>query len=101
MPKSKACSVATPLFKALVVQRSRGYVRKSQLALGQTAAMFPTREDPKVAEYSVKKTYGRLLDMVEKAFAKEKPLFSLAMYYPLTYYIGDCEQGGPVCRRPP
>ncbi len=77
------------LFKALVVQRSRAYVRQSQLALGQAAAVFPTREDPKVAEYSVKKTYGRLLEMVEKAFAKEKPLFSLAMYYPLTYYIGD------------
>ncbi len=77
------------LFRALVVQRSRAYVRQSQIALGQAAALFPTREDPQVAAYSVKKTYGRLLDMVEKAFAKEKPLFSLAMYYPLAYYIGD------------
>jgi superfamily II DNA or RNA helicase len=77
------------LFRGLVVQRSRAYVRQSQLALGKAAAVFPTREDPTVAEYSVKKTYGRLLDMVEKAFAKEKPLFSLAMYYPLAYYIGD------------
>jgi superfamily II DNA or RNA helicase len=77
------------LFRALVVQRSRAYVRESQLQQGKTAAVFPTREDPKVADYSVKKTYGRLLDMVEMAFSKKKPLFSLAMYYPLAYYQGD------------
>jgi superfamily II DNA or RNA helicase len=77
------------LFRALVVQRSRAYVRQSQQAHGKTAAVFPEREPPKVAEYSVKKTYGRLLEMVENAFAKEKPLFSLAMYYPLAYYQGD------------
>jgi len=76
------------LFRALVVQRSRAYVRRSQLQQGKTAAVFPTREDPKVAEYSVKKTYGRLLDMVEKAFSKQKPLFALAIYYPLAYYRG-------------
>ena len=51
--------------------------------------MFPVREDPKVADYSIRKTYGKLLDMVEKAFNKEKPLFSLAMYYPSAYYKGD------------
>ncbi len=77
------------LFRALVVQRSRAYVRQSQVQEGKTAAIFPTRADPKVAEYSVKKTYGRLLDMVEQAFSKKKPLFSLAIYYPLAYYKGD------------
>jgi hypothetical protein len=40
---------------------------------------------PKVAEYSVKKTYGKLLTMLEKAFNKKKPLFALPMYYPLAY----------------
>jgi len=77
------------LFRAVVVQRSREYVRRSQLQQGTTAAMFPTREDPKVAAYSAKKTYGRLLDRVEQAFSKQKPLFSLAIYYPLAYYKGD------------
>lgn len=76
------------LFKNLVVQRSRSYVRESQLQHNGTKAIFPTREQPKVAEYSVKKTYGRLLDMVEKAFSKDKPLFSLPIYYPLAYYKG-------------
>jgi hypothetical protein len=41
-----------------------------------------------VADYSIKKTYGRLLGMIEAAFNKEKPLFSLAIYYPLAYYKG-------------
>ncbi|MBM3302164.1 MAG: helicase, partial [Deltaproteobacteria bacterium] len=30
----------------------------------------------------------RLLRMVEEAFEKDNPLFSLAVYYPLAYYIG-------------
>ena len=46
-----------------------------------------------MAEYQLRKTYGRLLDMVEQAFEKDKPLFSLAIYYPLAYYKGpDIEQ---------
>ena len=49
------------VFKALVVQRSRAYVKKSQEQQGGSVAMFPTREPPSVAEYSVKRTYGRLL----------------------------------------
>src|SRR5207249_1366750 len=36
----------------------------------------------------IKKTYGRLLTKIEAAFSKDKPLFSLAMYYPLAYYKG-------------
>jgi len=73
------------LFKALVVQRSRAYVKKSQEQNGGSQVIFPTREQPQVVQYSMKIVYGRLLEMVEKAFAKDKPLFSLAMYYPLAY----------------
>lgn len=73
------------LFRALVVQRSRAYVRKSQEQYGGKKVLFPAREKPRVAEYNLKKVYGSLLSMVETAFAREKPLFSLAMYYPLAY----------------
>ena len=73
------------LFRELVVQRSRAYVKQSQIAAGAKEAMFPKREAPKVAEYSVKKTYGKLLTLLEKAFNKKKPLFALPMYYPLAY----------------
>lgn len=76
------------LFRALVVQRSRDYVKKSQQQYGGVQTIFPTREDPKVQSYSVRKTYGNLLSMVEQAFNKAKPLFALAIYYPLAYYKG-------------
>ena len=74
------------LFRALVVQRSRSFVKQSQIQQGSPLACFPTREIPRVADYSVKKTYGRLLEMVEKAFAKDKPLFVLGIYNPLAYF---------------
>jgi superfamily II DNA or RNA helicase len=84
------------LFRALVVQRSRAYVKRSQEQYGGSQAIFPTREDPKVADYSIKKTYGNLLDQVDKAFSKEKPLFSLAIYYPLFYYKGPNQNINPL-----
>ena len=37
----------------------------------------------------MKKTYGHLLGKLEIAFAKDKPLFALAPYYPLAYFKGD------------
>lgn len=77
------------LFKGLVVQRSRAYARASQMQETGDAAAFPVREDPKVAEYSIRKSYGKLLDLVDAAFQKEKPLFALPMYYTLAYYTGD------------
>ncbi len=83
------------LFKSLVVQRSRAYVKESQLQQGSTLTSFPTREEPKLADYSVKKSYGRLLDMVEKAFSKKHPLFVLGMYYPYAYYKGADESIDP------
>ncbi len=79
------------LFRSLVVQRSRAYVRRSQEQHGGSLATFPEKKEPQVAEYSIKKTYGTLLNNIEKAFNKEKPLFSLAIYYPLAYYKGPKE----------
>jgi superfamily II DNA or RNA helicase len=77
------------LFRALVVQRSRAYAQQSQIQHGGTQAVFPTKEPPKVAAYSVKKTYGHLLGKVEAAFSKPEQLFSLAVYYPLAKWKGD------------
>lgn len=79
------------LFRELVVQRSRGYVQESQKQQSGDMAIFPEREAPRVAEYSIKKTYGQLLTQLEQAFSKGKPLFSLAIYYPLAYYKGEDE----------
>lgn len=81
------------LFSELVVQRSRAYVRRSQEQLGGKLAIFPDRAAPKVAAYSVKKTYGKLLERLEKAFNRKNPLFTLPMYYPLAYAQGPVEDG--------
>lgn len=76
------------IFQRLVVQRSRAYARASQMREKGAAASFPDRNPPQVADYSIRKSYGKLLDMVEAAFEKTDPLFSLAMYYPLHWYKG-------------
>ena len=80
------------LFRELVVQRSRAYVKESQAQHHGREILFPEKEPPKVANYSVKQTYGELLGKLEKAFARDKPLFALALYYPLAYPTGDPEK---------
>jgi SNF2 family DNA or RNA helicase len=79
------------IFESLVVQRSRAYATESQKREYGEAAAFPERKRPQVAEYSIRKTYGNLLNMMEKAFSHSTPLFRLSVYYPLQYYIGDDE----------
>ncbi|MGD0096939.1 MAG: helicase-related protein [Terracidiphilus sp.] len=76
------------IFRQLVVQRSRAYARESQMREYGKATTFPVRNDPQVADYSIRKTYGRLLDIFEKAFERKNPLFTLPMYYPLFWYKG-------------
>jgi len=76
------------IFDSLVVQRSRAYVKQSQQQQGGNSALFPERAAPQVAPYNLKATYGRLLDSVERAFSKKRPLFVLGIYYPLAYWTG-------------
>ena len=79
------------IFHALVVQRSRAYVRESQIQVAGDKALFPERLSPVVAEYGLKKTYGKLLAELEKAFNKQNPLFVLGVYNPLAYFKGERE----------
>lgn len=84
------------LFRRLVVQHSRSYVKKSITQGNGQDILFPKPKEPKVVPYSIKQTYGKLLGMIEQAFSKEKPLFSLAMYYPYAYYKGDDQSIDPM-----
>lgn len=83
------------LFQSLVVQRSRAYVRLSLENQGGREVAFPDRKPPQVASYSLKKTYGDLLNQLEEAFDSEKPLLRLGIYYPLYYYQRDDEEIDP------
>ena len=88
MNEAQGILYADAFFRQLVVQRSRSYARESQNREYGKAAAFPNRRDPQVAAYSIRKTYGRMLILLEKAFAKQSPLFTLPMYYPLHWYRG-------------
>ena len=88
MTEAQGILYADAFFRQLVVQRSRSYARESQNREYGKAAAFPNRRDPQVAAYSIRKTYGQMLDLFEKAFAKKSPLFTLPMYYPLHWYRG-------------
>jgi superfamily II DNA or RNA helicase len=80
------------IFDHLVVQRSRAYVKESQKQLENGQVLFPERGVPQVVEYKLKATYGRVLESVERAFNKERPLFVLGIYYPLFYWKGNKDE---------
>jgi len=87
---------ADVIVQNLVVQRSRAYARESQIREKGKSAVFPERRAPKVAGYSIRKTYDHLLDMFEKAFQRKNPLFTLPMYYPLAWYKGPDDSIDPM-----
>ena len=75
-------------FRELVVQRSRAYARGSQKSEHGETAAFPERQAPRVADYSIRETYGKMLDLFEKAFAKDNPLFTLPDVLPSSLVQG-------------
>jgi len=86
------------LVTELVVQRSRAYVKKSLNATESTLVLFPIRTAPTVANYSLKKSYGKLIEhFVDSFYRKDKitgaikPILNLAVYSPYDkpYFIGD------------
>jgi len=95
MVEAQQLLAADQIFRQLVVQRSRAYARASQIRETGAAASFPERKPPQVAEYSIRKTYGDMLALFEKAFEKASPLFTLPMYYPLHWYRGPDKEVDP------
>ncbi|MDE0268103.1 MAG: helicase-related protein [Acidimicrobiaceae bacterium] len=87
-PQARQALAEDEVFAALVVQRSRSYAKKSQIQERGASTAFPDRKPPWVAEYSIRSSYQGVLDVFERAFRRENPLFSLAVYYPLAYYVG-------------
>jgi len=73
---------ANPIVEALVVQRSRAYVKASQQTETKGGAIFPDRAPPKVAQYTLSEVQQRLLDEVVRSFDSQRSLFRLAIYNP-------------------
>ncbi len=72
------------LFREVVVQRSRSYVRQREKSSSVTI-QFPDRQPPRVADYSLKATYGGLLDELKRVFMTDDPLLKFPIYFPLAY----------------
>lgn len=85
------------LVKELVVQRSRTFVKKSLSASEGAEVLFPNRASPIVADYSLKASYGKLIDDFIHSFlrtdksGRKITILSLAIYSPYedAYYKGD------------
>ncbi len=86
------------LVNQLVVQRSRSYVKKSLSTAEGSKVLFSLRQPPIVANYSLKISYGKLIDDFMKSFYRKdretgKPItiLALAVYSPYEkeYFIGD------------
>jgi superfamily II DNA or RNA helicase len=82
------------IFKHLVVQRSRKYVKHSlKISEESSDVQFPKKENPKVANYHLSAGYRKLLQHIDDAFKKSGvPIFNLAAYEPLEYYIGNRDE---------
>ena len=76
----------SPLFPSLVVQRSRSFARKLQEEDPNARdLLFPERERPRVAQYSLAATCGPLLGELKRTFLGDEPQLSLSLYYPLRH----------------
>ena len=99
-----AVDVSDDIFRAdilvneLVVQRSRAYVKRSLSSTEGDKVLFSIRQAPTVANYSLRISYGKLIDdFVDSFYRKDKqtgrslPILALAVYSPYEdeYYIGD------------
>lgn len=86
------------LVNQLVVQRSRAYVKKSLSVAEGEKVLFSIRQAPTVANYSLKRSYGKLIDDFMRSFYRKDretgrsiTILSLVVYSPYEeeYYIGD------------
>jgi len=87
------------LVKELVVQRSRAYVKQSLSLTESRKVVFSNRQPPSVVNYSLRKSYGSLIDTFVHSFerrdkktgARLPPILALAIYSPFedAYYVGD------------
>ncbi len=79
------------LLKALVIQRSRAYVKETE-QYNSEAPIFPKREKPQVIPYSLKRVYAGLYEELRTAFDRDDPLLTLAIYNPERFRKGEPDE---------
>ncbi len=73
------------LLKAILIQRSRAFVKSLEVEEENRTPSFPQRQPPKVVHYLLSKVYRGLYDDIKSAFGKKEPLLTLAIYNPEAY----------------
>ena len=69
------------LFKEVVTQRSRSFAKELQERdPGARELLFPVREKPRVASYSITKACGSLLERLRAAFDRREPELQFSVY---------------------
>lgn len=77
-----------PIFKSVLIQRSRKYVKASEQGRANEPA-FPKRQRPRVVKYSLKKVYASIYDEIKQAFSRDTPFLNLALYCTEAYRKGE------------
>ncbi len=81
----------TPLFKQVLVQRSRKYVKESEQQR-ENAPVFPERQRPRVVRYSLRKVYATIYDEIKQTFSKDAPFLNLSIYLVEAFRKGEPDQ---------
>jgi hypothetical protein len=90
---------ASRLFHHIVVQRSRRYVKESQIQSKEDETLFPHRNLPIEVEYDIEKTCPGLLKAFVKACTPQQKLFYLAMYNPTSYRYEEVKGEKEILRK--
>ncbi len=79
------------LFKAVLIQRSRRYVKASEQGRANEP-VFPVRQRPRVVRYSLRKVYASIYEEIKQAFSRDTPFLNLALYCTEAYKLGEPEE---------
>lgn len=90
---------ASRLFHHIVVQRSRRYVKESQIQSGEAETLFPVRNLPIEVKYDIEKTCPGLLKAFVKACSPKQKLFYLAIYNPTGYSHTEAKSEKEILRK--
>ena len=74
-----------PLLKQVLIQRSRKYIKDTEMASG-THILFPERTIHPTVDYSLRRVYRTLYDELQSAFDRHVPFLKLAIYNTIKYH---------------
>jgi superfamily II DNA or RNA helicase/HKD family nuclease len=80
--------LSQPIFRSVLIQRSRRYVKESELQ-SPNPPLFPERQKPRVVQYSLRKVYATIYEEIKQAFDRQNPFLNLALYVTESFRKGE------------